>query len=328
MATTSKARQLRRAALTEQYGSSPWARFVNSLNPEPADLQVFSSITYGIYCEQLRRILYGRVEVKAPEAWDRSYIRERLVDNGSLCVFPHDLYGLMCLDGHPSGTNVYRLPVTYLITNPVIQGVEVLISNGVFDYTQPEGVIPGVMICTEPHGAPMADIISKYARKLAMIDASLEVNLINTRTPMILTAESAKAAKTSKAMYEQISRGEPAIFVNDSQRGAVTVMSAKNAYIGAELMDLKHEVFNDFLTDIGLNNAAVDKKERLLTDEVNANNEEIATSVYAWKECLKQSIERVHKAFPELKGVFDITIKEPEQTPPLSPFAMEGAKNV
>ena len=38
-------------------------------------------------------------------------------------------------------------------------------------------------------------------------------------------------------------------------------------------MDYKKEIWNEALTFLGINNIMVDKKERLITDEANSNNE-------------------------------------------------------
>ena len=54
---------------------------------------------------------------------------------------------------------------------------------------------------------------------------------------------------------------------------------------------------NKFNTDIGFNNSNTDKKERLIKDEVNSNNEEVRSKATLWKECIEKSFERVNKMF-------------------------------
>ena len=52
-----------------------------------------------------------------------------------------------------------------------------------------------------------------------------------------------------------------------------------------------------FDTDVGIPNANTDKKERLVTDEVNANNVETATRCELWLEQLKKAGQDTNDMF-------------------------------
>ena len=78
----------------------------------------------------------------------------------------------------------------------------------------------------------------------------------------------------------------------------MTVVNAISA--GAELADMR-KIEQQFDTDIGIPNANTDKRERLITDEVNANNVETATRCELWLEELKKGCEKV-------KTMFDVDI--------------------
>ena len=67
------------------------------------------------------------------------------------------------------------------------------------------------------------------------------------------------------------------------------------------LNDLR-AVENDFCTHVGIPNANITKRERLVTDEVNANNIETATLAEGWLDTIRESIDEAVGVFPELNG--------------------------
>ena len=95
-------------------------------------------------------------------------------------------------------------------------------------------------------------------------------------------------------------------------------------YIVDELQDSKDDIYNEFLTYIGINNANTDKKERLNVDEVNVNNQHCNSHVYSWLYNVKKEIDNVNKMFglnikvrlnqQEQKGENENEPKQPDET--------------
>jgi hypothetical protein len=71
------------------------------------------------------------------------------------------------------------------------------------------------------------------------------------------------------------------------------VADISSPFIGDKVHDLKRSIMNDLLTTIGVNNANINKRERLNSDEVNANNDEVRTLYDVMFENLKDSFKRV-----------------------------------
>jgi hypothetical protein len=65
-------------------------------------------------------------------------------------------------------------------------------------------------------------------------------------------------------------------------------------FVADKVHELKRSIMNDFLTTVGINNANINKKERLNSDEVNANNDEVKTIESVMFENIKESFERVN----------------------------------
>ena len=54
---------------------------------------------------------------------------------------------------------------------------------------------------------------------------------------------------------------------------------------------------SEFLTEIGVNNANTDKKERLTDNEVEANDSEIQLNAGYWLDNIREGIEKTNKMF-------------------------------
>ena len=105
-----------------------------------------------------------------------------------------------------------------------------------------------------------------------------------------------------KKMYDEITLGNPAVFVNGDaiNKEMMFTMPAKENFIADDLQLLKRKIYNEFLTDIGINNTNLDKRERLTDDEVNANNEEVKFNIMHWYDNIMDGIKRANILFPEI----------------------------
>jgi hypothetical protein len=71
----------------------------------------------------------------------------------------------------------------------------------------------------------------------------------------------------------------------------------KETYVANDLQLLKQSIIDEFLTEIGLNNANTSKRERLIVDEVNANNNEIKANVQHWLDNINDGLSRANSLF-------------------------------
>lgn len=76
-------------------------------------------------------------------------------------------------------------------------------------------------------------------------------------------------------LFSQIEGNRPAIFGDKQQLdpGDIRTLDTLAPFVADKLTDYKKEIWNEALTFLGVNNIMVDKKERLITDEANSNNE-------------------------------------------------------
>lgn len=253
---------------------------------KPADVDgVMNTSTY-YYRLYLLKKLFGRFGFKnVPDGWDHDYMMETLFMEGYFCVTDTEA-GVLPLRCGLSGVNVFNKPTTAVIANPVLGSFERIIDvNCVICQLQPnfDGVYP---------------IINRYATLLAMCDSSIAVNLMNTKAAHVFGASNKAQAETFKKMYDEISCGRPAVFMKDglNQENLFT-MPVKQYFIADDIQLLKRKIIAEFLTEIGINNTNLDKRERLTDNEVEANDQEVIANIQCWIDNITVGINKINKMF-------------------------------
>jgi hypothetical protein len=139
---------------------------------------------------------------------------------------------------------------------------------------------------------------------MALAAESAGVNLLNTKLAYLFAAGNKAAAETFKKLYDKVTSGEGMAVYDKAlldENGEINIQmfnqNLKNTYIAGDILSDLRKYKDEFLTVIGINNANTDKKERLITDEVNANNEETHALADLWLEQLKECCEKVNAMF-------------------------------
>lgn len=252
----------------------------------PSDVDGVMNTSAYYYRLYLLKKLFGRFGFSGiPEGWDVDYMLETLFLNGFFCV-TDTAAGILPLQCGLSGINVFGKPTTAVIANPVLGNFERTIDvNCVICQLQPnyEGVYP---------------LINRYSVLLAMCDSSIAVNLMNTKAAWIFGASSKTQAETFKKLYDKISCGEPAVFMKDGiNEEQFFTMPAKQNFIADDVQLLKRKIVNEFLTEIGINNSNLDKRERLTDDEVNANDQEVIANIQCWIDNISLGIKKINQMY-------------------------------
>lgn len=252
----------------------------------PSDVDGVMNTSAYYYRLYLLKKLFGRFGFSGiPEGWDVDYMLETLFLNGFFTV-TDTAAGVLPLQCGLSGINVFGKPTTAVIANPVLGNFERTIDvDCVICQLQPnyEGVYP---------------LINRYSILLAMCDSSIAVNLMNTKAAWIFGASSKAQAETFKQLYDKISCGEPAVFMKDGiNEEQFFTMPAKQNFIADNVQLLKRKIINEFLTEIGINNSNLDKRERLTDDEVNANDQEVIANIQCWIDNISIGIAKINQMF-------------------------------
>ena len=230
---------------------------------------------------------------KLPEEWDKDYFLYTLFGLGYIAVVDTDQYGVICQGGALGGYNLYYRPSYIIITNPLIKGT--ITANLDTDCA---------LIKLQPDYGSIMDLVGYYADQLAIAAESLGINMLNVKSGTVFGAESKAKAESYKKMYDTLSDGDPAVVIDKKlldDQGKPTwfpfTQHIKESYVVTDILSDMRKIESMFDTDIGIPNANTDKRERLITDEVNANNVETATRCELWLETLRKGIDKANSKY-------------------------------
>lgn len=269
----------------EQVAASDLKRRYIAERPKDVDGVFNQSTLY--YKQRLLRTLSSLFELSGyPETWDIDYFWTVLYGRGYIGVTDTPL-GVLPLRCGYKGLNVFQHPTGLVFANPIL---------GSFDRTIDENA---VLIKLQYNYRGAMDLVERYATMLAMCDSSLAVTLMNSKVAFIGLASNKQQSNSMKLMYDKISAGEPAVFVNTDIGNPANFWfnRVKENFVGEEILQVKRSITNEFLTQIGINNANTDKRERLNLAEVNTNNAEIGINVQDWQDNLQEGIDKTNAMF-------------------------------
>lgn len=221
-----------------------------------------------------------------PDEIDERYLELNVFRRG-LAVFFHDdeLGKYMCLPGSGHGFLDWQ-------DNPVRFNV---VGNQLYNKTlDADDVVP---IWANRTRVPNYDILLWYARRLAEVETTVDINVKSARLTRILAAsENMRLSVTN--MLRQIDQGNPTVFVEpdmtESDVLSVLDMGANPEHIISVQM-VKNRIMNDAMTFLGINTSNTDKRERMNSDEVNADEEQVRLNRNIGINARQEAADKINK---------------------------------
>ena len=135
-----------------------------------------------------------------------------------------------------------------------------------------------------PNQLPTRPLVFYYIERMKSVLSTIDVQIIKSRGGDIFEVMDEKQAEQVAKLWENMTKNRPIqTIINDSYQKKeiqkLTVYDSRESQI-LDMWDIYDKFKHEFLTYFGINNTETEKKERLLTDEVNANNELIAHGLY------------------------------------------------
>lgn len=277
------------------YGGGYGYDFVNEYNHlvSPSTVHIKNTGLARFFKRYLLQEAFSVFDWTLPDNWDRNYFLYVLYIIGFIGIIETDKYGVIPQHGGLGGYTVQYQPQYMLINNPKIAGTL-------------KPIIDEDCVCLklQPDYCGLYDIVDYYGDLMALCAEAAGVNLLNSKLSFIFAADNKASAESVKKLYDQMSSGEPAVFADknlfdDEGKLRVTMFNQDvgGNFIADRLLDTMRTIRCQFLTDIGIPNANTDKKERLITDEVNANNFETRAKCCVWLDELQKGCAKVRDMF-------------------------------
>lgn len=213
------------------------------------------------------------------------HIENYLFDNG-FCVFYEDPEnGLLCLPCYGDGAlNVYG---DYL-------GYRAVGNN----YTYHVKASDCVLIENNKLRMPTQKAVIYFIAQLYELVRTMDVNVAQLKLQTLFTANDNNIL-TVKKIIDEIEKNNWAIIADSTMKvdEIVTAIQTGVKCLTPELTDRYNAVMNEALTYFGINNSNTDKRERLITDEANANNQFIDSCAQMFLEARERAAEEINKKF-------------------------------
>ena len=246
---------------------------------------LLNGLTFRVLYDKYRLITMNRYKwSNLPDGILERHIERELFAHGKAIFYKKPDHRFMCLKCEDTGTvNPYGDPLEYHAF-----GV------GFTDRIKAEDC---VIIENNMLRIPTDDIIMFYVNKLAEAERTMDVNIKSNKTPVVILCDSTNVLSL-KTFMNKVDGNEPAIIADTKLNlDGITALDLKTKFLGQELMDYKHSVEAELLTFLGINNPAVDKKERLITDEANSNNQLIQSFAEMQLEARRRACDEINAMF-------------------------------
>ena len=137
-----------------------------------------------------------------------------------------------------------------------------------------------------------------FALRLYEAEQTAMVNIKAQKTPVLLLMDE-KQRLTMENIYSQYNGNKPVIFGDKNSLGenVIKEINTQAPFIADKIIDYKKEIWNEALTFLGINNIMVDKKERLITDEANSNNELINLNLQSYLAPRQEACRQFNEKF-------------------------------
>lgn len=245
-----------------------------------------------LYYERLKRIALNRFEWKnLPPTCNERALEETLYEHGLVGFIEDKSLGL--IHGKATGNGKINFYGDYT-------GYHIIGHNA--DTKRVDSLDDIVIVRNTQDGRSIADVLMYYANKIARIERTIDININAQKTPILITGTE-ENMDSLKELYNKYDGSHPAIFADKSYDPEMfRTLTTEAPYVVDKLRQEKREVWNEALTFLGVSNVDVSKKERLITDEAQSNNEVIAIGIdlmYKWRL----------EACEELKEKFNIDVE-------------------
>ena len=269
---------------------------IRKIPPKDAfrDAILMNNQTYVDYLQRMKKIALSMFEWEnLPTSMNARFIEMCLFYNGQAAFLYDDDYGYintMAADG--GYINIYGLPTE-------IQCYSYRFNQRRSLYMTDTGEEKGkecILVMNNYERVPTCATINLFAYRLAEAQRTADVNIKAQRTPILITTDQ-KQYFTLKKMYEEYDGNTPAIFADKNviTPDALKSMKTDAPFIAQNIMDYKREIWNEFLTFMGISNLS-EKRERMISNEVDSNNELVNLNLQALliprKDACKQFNEK------------------------------------
>ena len=262
--------------------------------------------TYFDYLRRMKMVALSLFEWKLPKGMDARYLEKCLYYKGMASLLRTVEFGYIntqCSSngylnqyGYPSAFNCNTFNGLHWYRNlyTTLGETEETIEN--------QREEEAILVLNDWEGVPTAFTIEQFAYRMYQAQRTADVNMSAQRTPVMVVC-SDKQRLTMENLYSQYDGNQPFIFGDKDaniNENSLKALKTDAPYICDKVIEYKKNIWNEFLQYLGVSSISIEKKERLITEEANQNNE--VTNLY-----LQSRLAQRQKACDQLNELFGLT---------------------
>lgn len=261
----------------------------------PSTVHASDNFQAAFYRRYLFQEFLSLFKFEIPDEWSLDYLQFTLFIWGYLVIFKTDEFGVIPQQCGLTGFDIFYRPTTATVANPQLRK----------NYNNLQIGKNCVVVKMSPDYCGVWDLINFYADQMAIAIQSFSMNLLNTKFAYVFGAKNKAIAESFKKMFDEVSAGNPAVVVDknlfNSTTGELDMSyfnrDVKSSFIANDILETMRKIKVMFFNDIGVPNANTEKKERLVIDEVNANNIETQVKYKLWLSEIERSFKKANEMF-------------------------------
>lgn len=248
--------------------------------------QFLNSWTTIDYLNRLKEYALNMFEwINLPKTVDARFIELVLFEEGKINFFQDKLIGFLALRVNESGKqNVYN----------EFDKKHIYANNG---FSRVRNLRNSVTIYNNYLHTPTYTTVNLYAIRLARVTRAIDLNIEAQKTPILITCPENQKLSL-KNVYEQYKGNAPVIYTDSEfNLDSIKVLKTDAPFVVDKLTLYKHDIWNEVMTFLGVNNSNQDKKERLVANEVDANDEQIEQARFNMLDARKDACKKINDMF-------------------------------
>lgn len=220
-----------------------------------------------------------------PPTVDERFVEWCLYFDGNNVWFVDDVLGMLCLQVVYNGNlNVYRYPIKFQ-------------AYGLNNYKYDLDLSTGVIMFNNLTRTNTMLKVQEYARKLANIDMTIQVNANAQKTPYLIRCNE-REKFSFKQIFSKLVENEPWIFGSSNlDTNKIEVLNLNAPYVSDKLYRLKTDIWNEALTYLGVSSVQFQKQERITNSEINTSLGGAFACRNSRLKAREQALEKVNRMF-------------------------------
>lgn len=241
--------------------------------------------TFLMYKTQLMTLAENVFEfLNMPEEIDIAYMNEHLLRDGMVAFFYDEIAEKFAVlpFTNQGKVDMYGRPID----------IEVRGQNNYRRYLTPDEYV--IIYDNNRCESLFLDLL-QYAERMGQCKRVIDINIAHQKTPRVWLAKNDKVATLKRLLNQYEGNVETIMGYDNINLDDISCVYQPAPYVADKIDDHLDREFSEFLRLIGVSNLTVQKKERLITDEVQKTQGGTIASRFSRFEPRARAIEKINK---------------------------------